>query len=220
MKDLVLELINSYENRVTAVESLINGVYETKTDSGNDLSQAYEMGQKLKADLQETLVRNRSLRRADFQACTARIFNDIETKKTKFEEERADVRHKLKTYVGRQKDLVNSLKEQLINLDLESSSRDKLEDILSKIKTSQQEEGELTFSLLRQFQVKAKSFRQELEDLNTKLQRTLERGDLLNLDDLRQLQATRAGEQRRAERKARQESVQRLLSRFNKSYQN
>jgi hypothetical protein len=217
MKDLVLDLINSYESRVTAVESLISGSDEPKADSGDGLSQAYEMGQKLKADLREALVRNRSLRRADFEACTARIFDNIEAKKIKFEEERAQVRVKLKDYVGRQKELVTSLKEQLTQCDSESASRDKLESILNDIKTSQVGEGELTFSLLRHFQVRVKTFCQELDELNDRLQRTLARGDLLKLDDLRQLQAVLAGEKRKAERRVRQEDVQRLLTRFNKS---
>jgi hypothetical protein len=216
MKDLVLELINSYENRVTAVESLITSAYDAKADSGDGLSQAYEMGQKLKADLQETLVRNRSLRRADFQRCTARIFNDIETNKVKFEKERADVREALRAYVGHQKELVASLKSQLTHIDFESSSKDKLEAILTDIRVSQTGEGEQIFSLLQHFQVRVKTFRQELEDLNAKLQRTLERGELLKLDDLRHLQSTRAGEQRRAERKVRQDGVQRLLASFNR----
>jgi hypothetical protein len=217
MKDLVIELITSYENRVTAVENLITNDQETKFESGDGLSQAYEMGQKLRADLREIMVRNRSLRRADFEICTARIFNDIESKKSKFEEERAEVRKRLKAYVGRQKELITSLKEELTECGRESSSKGNLESILNDIKTSQAEDGELTFSLLRRFQVRVKTFCQELEELNDKLKRTLERGDLIKIDDLRQLKANMAVEQRRSERKARQEDIQRLLTRYNKS---
>jgi hypothetical protein len=163
MKDLVLDLINSYEHRVVAVENLITSDYEATADSGDGLSQAYETEQKLKADLRETLVRNRSLRRKDFDAFTSKVFDEVEAKRTKIEEERKLVREGLKAYLRRQKELVTSLKEQLTKLSLEGSSNDNLEAILSDIKTSQKEEGEQTFALLRGFQFRLKTFHQELE---------------------------------------------------------
>ncbi|MBI4302922.1 MAG: hypothetical protein HY665_01085 [Chloroflexi bacterium] len=219
MKDLVLDLINSYEHRVVAVESLITGAYETTTDSGDGMSQAYETGQKLKANLRETLVRNRSLRRTDFDALTSKVFGDFEAKKAEIEEERKQVREGLKAYLRRQKELVTSLKEQLTKLSLEGSSKSELETILSNIKANQKEEGEQTFTLLRDFQFRLKTFHQELEELNSRLQRTLERGELLKLEDLRQLQATLADERRKVERKLRKEDVQKLLATFNRERQ-
>jgi hypothetical protein len=106
------------------------------------------------------------------------------------------------------------LKEQLAKFSLEGSNRDSLELILSDIKTSQKEEGEQTFALLRDIQFRLKTFRQELADLNDNLQRILKRGELLKLEDLRQLQSTMAQERRKAERKERREDVERLLAHF------
>jgi hypothetical protein len=219
MKDVVLDLINSYEHRVMTVESLINNAYETAVDSDEGLSQAYKTEQKLKDDLRETLVRNCSLRRKDFDAFTALVFSNIDAKKTEIENQQKQIREILKAYLGKQKGLVVALKEQLAKFSLEATNKKSLEAILSDIKTSQREEGEQTFSLLRDIQFRLKIFRQELADLNSNLQRILERGELLNLEDLRQLRSTLAQERRKAERKERREDVERLLEHFNRKRQ-
>jgi hypothetical protein len=219
MKDLVLDLINSYEHRVITVETLINNAYETTVDSDEGLSQAYNTALKLRDDLRETLVRNCSLRRKDFDAYTAMVFSSIDKKKMDIENERKLVRELLKTYLGRQKELVVALKEQLVKFSLEGSNKDSLELLLKDIKTSQKEEGEQTFSLLRDIQFRLKTFRLELADLNSNFQRILERGELLKLEDLRQLQSTLAQERRKTERKERKEDVERLLAGFSKQRQ-
>jgi hypothetical protein len=219
MKDLVLDLINSYEHRVVTVETLINNAYETTVDSDEGLSQAYNTAQKLRDDLRETLVRNCSLRRKDFDVFTAMVFSSIDQKKMDIENERKLIREILKTYLGRQKELVIALKEQLVKFSLEGTNKDSLELILNDIKTSQKEEGEQTFSLLRDIQFRLKTFRLELADLNNNFQRILERGELLKLEDLRQLQSTLAQERRKAERKERKDDVGRLLAGFSRKRQ-
>jgi DNA polymerase III delta prime subunit len=219
MQDMVLDLINSYENRVVTVESLINSAYETTVDSDEGLSLAYETGQKLRAEIREILVRNCSLRRKDFDAFASKVFSSIDTKKIEIENQRKLTREILKAYLGRQKELVTSLKEQLAKFSLEGSNRDSLELILSAMKTSQKEEGEQTFALLRDIQFRLKTFRQELADLNSNLQRILKRGELLKLEDLRQLQSAQAHERRNAEKEVRKEDVSRLLAHFNRERQ-
>ena len=219
MQDMVLDLINSYENRVVTVESLINSAYETTVDSDEGLSQAYNTAQKLRAEIREILVRNCSLRRKDFDAFASKVFSSIDTKKIEIENQRKLTREILKAYLGRQKELVTSLKEQLAKFSLEGSNRDSLELILSAMKTSQKEEGEQTFALLRDIQFRLKTFRQELADLNSNLQRILKRGELLKLEDLRQLQSAQAHERRNAEKEVRKEDVSRLLEHFNRERQ-
>ena len=77
MQEMVLDLINSYEHRVVTVESLINNAFESGEYSDEGLSQAYSQSQKLKEELRETLVRNCSLRRKDFDVTTAMVFTCI-----------------------------------------------------------------------------------------------------------------------------------------------
>ncbi len=111
------------------------------------------------------------------------------------------------------------MKETLAKFILEGSNKDNLELLLNDIKTSQKEEGEQTFSLLMDIQFRLKTFRIELADLNSNLQRILERGELLKLEDLRQLQSTLLQERRKAERKERKEDVERLLVHFKRERQ-
>jgi hypothetical protein len=216
MLEMVLDLINSYEHRVTTVESLINNAFESG-DEG--LSGEYQRVQKLKENLRETLVRNCSLRRKDFEACTAMVFNRIERKKADIENERKQIRELLKAYLDRQKVLIMALKEQLTNFRLDGSAKDSLELLLNNIKISQKEEGEQTFALLKDIQLRLKIFRSELADLNSNLERILERGELLKTEDLRQLQSTLEIERRKAERIARKEDVGRLLEQFSRKRQ-
>ncbi len=219
MKDMVLDLINSYENRVLTVERLINSAYETTVDSDEGLSEAYNTAQKLRDDLRESLVRNCSLRRKDFDAFTSMVFCGIDEKKMDIENERKLVREILRKYMGKQKELVVALKEKLAQFIIEGSNRDRLELLLHDIKTSQKEEGEQTFSLLVDIQSRLKTFRMELADLNSNFQRILDRGELLKLEDLRQLRSTMAQERRRAERKKRKNDVERLLAHFSRERQ-
>lgn len=219
MNDLILDLINSYEHRVVTVETLINSAYETTMDSDEGLSQEYQIVQKLKDDLRETLVRNCSLRRKDFEAFASMVFSSIDKKKMDIENERKQIREILKLYLGRQKELVVALKEQLTRFSLEGSNKDSLELLLDDIKTSQKEEGEQTFSLLKDIQLRLQTFRAELADLNNNLQRILERGELLKLDDFRQLKSSMAQKRRISERKERKDEVERLLAHFNRKRQ-
>jgi hypothetical protein len=219
MNDVVLDLINSYEHRVVTVESLIDSAYEATTDSDEGLTQAYETGQKLRAEIREILVRNCSLRRKDFDAFVSKIFSRIDTKKMEIESERKAIRETLKTYLGTQKLLVLALKEQLAKFSQEGSNKDSLELLLNDIKTGQKQEGEKTFAMLRDIQFRLKTFRIELADLNSNFQRILARGELLKLEDLRQLQSTMAQERRKAERKDRKEDVEKLLEHFNRERQ-
>jgi hypothetical protein len=219
MKDLVLDLINSYEHRVITVETLIDNAFENNLDSDVELNQAYDTTQKLKDDLRETLVRNCSLRRKDFDAFTAIVFSSIEKKKREIDSERKLIRVILKAYLGRQRELVIALKEQLSKFSQDGSNKNNLESLLDNIKTSQRDEGEQTFSLLRDIQLRLKNFRLELADLNSNLQRIVERGELLKLEDFRQLQSTMAQDRRKAERKERKEDVERLLANFNRERQ-
>ena len=215
MKELVLDIINSYEHRVVTVENLINNAYEAAVDTDEGLSLAYNTAQKLRDDLRETLVRNCSLRRKDFDAFTSIVFNNIDKKKTDIENERKLVREILKTYLDKQKKLVTALKEQLTGFGQEGNDKASLELLLINIKESQKEEGEQTFSLLRDIQLRLNTFRKELADLNSNFQRILDRGELLKMEDLRQFRANLALERRKAERKERKDDIGRLLEQFN-----
>ena len=85
---------------------------------------------------------------------------------------------------------------------------------MAMIKAVYQERGQEMFATLRNFQLRLESFQAEQEEINHKLQRLVERGESLRLEDLRQLEAAEAGQERRAERELRRQEVERLLAHF------
>jgi chromosome segregation ATPase len=214
MKELVLDLVASCEHRISMVEQLITGAYYTTASLDESLAESAEKRAGLKTSLQEILARNCSLRRKDFNALMQRIISESERRKGELEEERKHVRDELKEYLNEQKQLVASLRQQLRDFIYEKEDRDTLEATIAKMKVAYQDKGQQVFALLREFQLRLEAFQREQEEINQKLQRLVERGEALRLGDLRQLEAAKAGQERRAERELRRQEVERLLAHF------
>jgi hypothetical protein len=66
MKDAIVGLITSYENTISSVKELITTGYPATAISNDGLDELDEERGKLISDLQETLAKNCSLRRKDF----------------------------------------------------------------------------------------------------------------------------------------------------------
>jgi len=143
-----------------------------------------------------------------------RITSEFKRSKSELEEEREYVREGLKRYLDEQKQLVTSLRQHLVDFACEKVGRDALGATMAMIKAAYQERGQEMFATLRNFQLRLKSFQAEQEEINHKLQRLVERGESLRLEDLRQLEAAESGQKRRAERELRREEVERLLAHF------
>jgi regulator of replication initiation timing len=148
-----------------------------------------------------------------------KIIAESERRKGELEEERRLVRDELKGYLDEQKQLVVCLRQQLDNFNYEKGDKNALETTIARIKTSYRQKGQQVFNLLRGFQLRLKAFQKEQEELNHELKRLVERGEVLRLEDLRQLGATKAGQERRIERELRRQEVERLLARFKEQRQ-
>lgn len=214
MNELVLDIVTCYENRISMVEELTSGHYYATATLDASLATVAEERARLKASLQEILARSCSLRRKDFSTLMERITSEFERSKSELEEEREYVREGLKRYLDEQKQLVTSLRQQLVDFACEKVGRDALGATMAMIKAGYQERGQEMFATLRNFQLRLESFQAEQEELNHKLQRLVERGESLRLEDLRQLEATKTGQERRAERELRRQEVERLLAHF------
>ena len=219
MKDLVLDLVTSCENRMSMVEELVSGAYHTTATLDESLAEVTEKRAGLKTSLREILVRNCSLRRKDFNILMEKIISESERKKQELEEERTRVKQELEGYLAKQKELVTSLRQQLVDFTYEEAGKEALEATIARIRTAYQDKGQQVFSLLRDFQLRLDSFRVEQEEINHKLQGLVERGESLSLEDLRQLEAVKAGEERRVERQLRRQEVEKLLARFKEQRQ-
>ena len=219
MDKLILDIVNSYENRVSMVEELVTGEYYSTTTLDASLVAVADERTRLKASLQEILTRNSSLRRKDFSTLMERITSEFKEIKSELEEEGESVREGLKRYLGEQKQSVTSLRQQLVDFACEKVGRDAVEATMTMVKTAYRERGQEMSATLRNFQLRLEFFQAEQEEINHKLQRLEERGESLRLEDLRQLEATKDGQERRAERKLRQQKVERLLAHFKEQRQ-
>jgi len=225
MKSLVLDFIKSYENRISMVESLVTTAYQAKAASDESLAELDREREGLKTSLRETLVQNCSLRRKDFNNLMERILADSQGKKKEIEEEQRRVRENLKEYLDEQEGLAVSLKAQVAKFIQEKADKESLEAIITELaimtefRAVYQEKGEQVFALLRNFQWRLEVFQREQEEINHKLQKLVDRGESLKVEDMRQLEAVKARQARKAEKELRREDVERLLAHFRQERQ-
>jgi hypothetical protein len=214
MMEPVLDLITSYESRIATVEELMTTAYQDAVTSDGSFDVLDEERERLKTGLQKTLARNCSLRKKDFDHLLERVLSNSNKSREAIEEERSQVREKVKEYLDEQKQLANYLRQQLVELAQEKTDKGCLDAIIGNIKATYEDKGQRLFAMLRDFQLHLEVFQREQEEINHKLQRLVDRGESLSLEDLRQLEATKARQDRRVIRELRREEVDRLLSHF------
>jgi predicted phage tail protein len=215
----VLELITSYESRIATVEELMTTVYQATVTSDGNFDILDEERERLKTGLQKTLAKNCSLRRKDFNHLVEAVLSDSNKTRGAIEEERSLVREKVKEYLNDQKQLANNLRQQLIELAQEKTDKNGLDTVMGNIRAMYEDKGQQLLAILRDFQRHLEAFRREQEEINRKLQRLVDRGESLSLEDLRQLEAAKACQDRKANRELRREEVDRLLARFGQQRQ-
>ena len=219
MDEMVLELVNSYENRILTVEELITDAYDTTATSNESLVKLEKEREGLEASLQETLAKNCSLRRKDFNRLMEGVLSDSERERRGIEEKRRQIKAKVQAYLNTQKGLAASLRKQLIEFTTEKAGKDTLEVAINELKAAYQNQREDILAELRAFELNLEAFQREQEELNYKLQRLVERGKSLRVEELRQLEAAKAREDRKIERELRRESMERLLAHFKQQRQ-
>lgn len=215
----VLELITSYENRIATVEELMTAAYQATVTSGGSFDILDEERVRLKAGLQKTLARNCSLRKRDFDCLLEQLLSDSNNNRQIIEEERRQLREKVQEYLDEQKQLANSLRQQIIELDKEKMDRGCLDTIIGNIKATYEDKAQRLLSILRDFQLRLDVFQKEQAEINHKMQRLVDRGESLTLEDMRQLEATRARQDRKVNRELRRDEVDRLLAHFRRQRQ-
>jgi len=139
---------------------------------------------------------------------------DSDGKRKEIEAERRQVREKVKEYLDEQRELANCLRQQLVELGQKKLGKSDLEAVIHSIKSTYQDAGQRLFAMLRDFQLHLEAFQREQEEINHKLQRLLDRGETLSIEDLRQLEAAKARQDRKTIKDLRREEVERLLAHF------
>jgi chromosome segregation ATPase len=214
MKDMIMEIVASYENGISMADGLISSAYDAVATFDENWHEIGKERERLKTGIQEILAKNSSLRRKDFGHHIEQILLDGERKRADIEQEQKQLRRVLKDYLDEQKRLIASLRERMGSFSPGDVDRAGLEELINELKMAYQDKGERITVLLQEFQCRLNTFRQEQEEINHRLERLIQRGESLRLEDLRQLQAGHAREERKAGRELRRQEVQRLLSHF------
>ncbi|MGD1118303.1 MAG: hypothetical protein ABR886_02310 [Dehalococcoidales bacterium] len=215
----VLNLITSYENRIATVEELMTTAYQATMTSDGSFDVLDGERERLKIGLQKTLTKNCSLRRKDFTRLMERVLSDSDKKKIAIQEEQIRVREKVREYLDEQKQLSKYLRQKLVELAQEKADKSSLDTVITNIRDMYENKGQQLFVIFREFQQRLKIFQREQEEINFKLQRLVDRGESLSLEDLRQLETTEALQKRTTERELRRGEVERLLSHFKQQRQ-
>jgi regulator of replication initiation timing len=219
MKELLLDLVTSYNNRISTVEELITTAYRATASSDNGLAELDRERERLRISLQETLTKNCSLRRKDFNILMEKMLSDSEGKRREVEDEQKQVKENLREYLNEQRELAAHLRKQLLEFAQDKGDNDGLSSIISQFKTACQDKGGQVFALLRNLQSHLETLSREQEGINHQLQRLVNRGESLRVEDLRQLQAARTRQDRKATRELRRQEVERLLYHFKQQRQ-
>jgi len=215
----VLDIITSYESRIATVEELMTTAYQATETSDVSFDIIDEERERLKTGLQKTLSKNCSLRRKDCNHLLERLLSESTKNRQAIEEERSQVRKKVKEYLDEQKELANYLRQQFIELTQEKMDKGCLDAIIGKIKASYEDTGRRLHTILQNFQLRLETFQREQEQINHKLQRLVDRGESLSLEDLRHLEAAESLQKRAKDRELRHEEVNRLLAHFRQQRQ-
>jgi hypothetical protein len=219
MKDLAIELVAWCEDRISTVEELITGAYYATVPLDVGLGELAEERSRLSASLQDIVARNCSFRKSDFNVLMETVISESDGERRQIEEERKETRAELESYLGEQKDLATSLRQQLAEFAEGQADTSSLESTVEKFKTTYQQRGQVVFALLRDFQLHLESFQKEQQETNEQLRRLVERGGSVRVEDLRQFETARAGRERKAERQSRRLEVERLLAEFRQKRQ-
>lgn len=212
MKDIVEDMISSYETGIQRTATIFDTTQQILTgfqDSLLDTLDTKEEREGVRSQLRESLARNRSLRRKDFD-------NMMQGTLSIQDEREKEVRSLLKGYLNDQKGMAQGLREGLR----------KFQDSLTKGETQRVKEFECMIKGIlakqderkREVTSKLKDFQKEQQEMTKKLKELLDRGSKLRARDLKSMleEFRSRHEERMTRQKERKEEVQGMLNDFRK----
>jgi hypothetical protein len=200
IEKIVESLVSSYESRIQDMECTFQAI-EGFQDS---FFEARYEGKEIQTEVRESLARNESLRRKDFDKMMGEIL-------VAQDERTQDVKHLLNSYLQEQQEMSQSIRESLREFKrfLGSGEQQRIKefqalmgDILARQDTRK-----------REVIARLQAFQQEQQDMVTTLKRLLAKGKDLRIRDLKALfQDSKAQHTRRlARQEERKQEVRRLL---------
>ena len=207
MKNIVENIISSYEARIESIERIFYTTGQLLEGFQERLLDTREEREKVNAELRENLAKNESLRKKDFD----NMMQDILSAQDQREKQ---VRSLLKNYLDEQKEVANALGENL----------SKVKDALAKGETQRVKEFQaaITEILKKQEQRKQtvsselKEFQKNQQEMAKRLKELLGKGKELRIKDLKSMLAEFEiqHKERIAQQKERKKEVQNMLGGF------
>lgn len=204
MKDLILALVQFYENTIFTVEKMIFVNQE----------QNHEEQEKIKMCLREILAKNCYLRKKDFDGLMSKILSDIEKKEGEIKKQKNQLTDKIYVYLSEQKQWANSLRERLAKLNYDNSGVGGIEKLLERVKDSDQKKVRKILGELENLEQRYEAYQRDQEEINKCLQKLIEKGETLRFEDLRKLINLRDTNKRTILKKKRRKEVKEMLFSF------
>jgi hypothetical protein len=194
MKNIVDQIVSSYETRIQSIGTFFDTTHQILLGFQDSLLDTKQEREKLNAELRESLTKNESLRRKDFDNMMQGILL------TQDEREK-EVRNLLNSYLHEQKEMAQDLRENLEgfrdSLAKGEAQRVKaFQEMIKEILVKQEErKDEVTGRL--------KEFKKEQKMLASRLKELLSKGEELRIRDFKSM--LKEFKARYKERLARQE---------------
>jgi len=204
MKNIVNDIIGSYETKIRSVGAIFDTTHQllqTFQDSFLDTKQQRE---KLKAQLQENLAKNGSLRKKDFDNMMQEILSNQDKRERQ-------VRDLLNSYLNGQKAMAHSLRNNLAEVKDalargEAQRVKEFQAVITEILAEQEQRKQEAIFKLKEFQEEQRQIAKRLEEL-------LAKGRELRIKDLKSMLKELRGQrkERIVRQQERKEEVQGLL---------
>ncbi|MBI4684670.1 MAG: hypothetical protein HY755_05685 [Nitrospirae bacterium] len=208
MKDIVNDMIFSYEARIQSMEAIFDATHQILQGFQDSFLDARQE-EKLTSELRETLAKDKSLRKKDFDNMMQGILSAQEERKK-------EVRNLLKGYLNGQKEVAQTLKDNLAKVkDVlvrgETGRVKEFQGLIKEILAKQDERKDEVTSKLKEFQKEQHEMAKRLKELLTK-------GRELRIKDLKLMlkEFNAQYKERIACQKERREDVCSMLGEFKK----
>jgi len=210
LKNVVEEIISSYEVRIESISSLFDTTRLILDEFQESLLEDKEEREKTNTQLRDTLAKNEHLRKKDFD----NMMQSILLAQNQREEE---VRNLLKNYFNHQRSMAQALRENLKKFK-ESFTRGEgqrikeFQEMIKKIFAKQDERKEEVTSKLKEFQ-------KEQQEMAKVLKELLAKGSELRIKDLKSMLEKFKGQYKKriACQTGRREGVRIMLGKFEKN---
>lgn len=166
MKIILDNMLSSYETSIQGIGSIFDTTYKLFEDFQDSFLNRREKQEKIHAELRESLARNESLRRKDFDSMMQGILSSQD-------ERERDIKNLLKGYLNEQKGIAHTIRDNLAKVKDahvrgEGERIKEFEGLIRDIFSEQEERKGKVISMLKDFQRDQQEIGKGLEDLLTK----------------------------------------------------